>query len=148
MAIRPPYVDSLADMLAHRVPVVAQTGGDGGFPMADRFVAAGLVTRYEEYSRGVQLLQLHRGDVMIGDRWAVAYAANLQHVALRCLALDITHDEVAYMLSRKTLNTADLNAINQAIGRLTANGTLDRIRHRWLASERPGASQQANSLTP
>ncbi|WP_374357079.1 substrate-binding periplasmic protein [Chitinimonas sp.] len=125
---------SLQHMLAHRVSVIGQTGGGGGFPMAEQFRAAGLLTRYEEYSHGLKLLQARRGEVLIGDRWAVEYAARAQDVRLRRLAFNVADGEVAYMLSRKTLSSADLAAINSAIERLDANGTLARIRRRWMAN--------------
>ncbi|WP_284197029.1 substrate-binding periplasmic protein [Chitinimonas prasina] len=127
-----PHVGSLQAMLDHRVPLVTQTGSDGGYPLAAQFLAAGLVTRYEAYRKGVQLLQLRRGEVLIGDQWAVQHAATEQGVPIRRLDIAIARGEVAYMLNRKTLTLADLNVINEAIVQLGRDGTLERIRRRWL----------------
>ncbi|WP_165917527.1 substrate-binding periplasmic protein [Roseateles saccharophilus] len=111
-------------LLTHRGPASLAIVGE--------FEARGLLTRFEDYAKGVQLLQLGRGDVLFGDSMAIAYAARAADLPLVELAIPMLHDSVSYKLSRKTLTEADLQAFDQAIQRLEARGELQRIRARWL----------------
>lgn len=127
-----PHTDSFRDMLDHRVSLIAQTGSDRDSPLFGEFLQAKLVTRYEEYDKALVLLAHHRGDVLIGDRWAIEYAAKAANVPLRRLKVEVLTDQVTYMLSRKSLTDADYRSIDDAIVRLGNDGTLERIRLRWL----------------
>ncbi|MEO6277028.1 transporter substrate-binding domain-containing protein [Roseateles sp.] len=111
-------------LLAHRGPSVV--------PIVDEFAARGHLTSFEDYAKGVQLLKLARGDVLIGDRLAVLFAARAASVALTELALPVRRDLVAYKLSRKRFDEDEVIRFNEAILRLDAQGELRRIRKRWL----------------
>lgn len=123
-------------LLTHRGPSVV--------PLVDEFSARGQLTSFEDYAKGVQLLKLERGDVLIGDRLAVLFAARAAGVALTELALPVRRDVVAYKLSRKRFDEAEVARLNEAILRLDAQGELRRIRSRWLdpvARPRPEAAR-------
>lgn len=113
-----------ARLITHRGPI--------SVPIVNEFNARGLLTWFEDYAKGVQLMQLGRGDVLLGDSLAVAYAARAAGLKLVELPIRVLRDSVSYKLSRKSLTEADLRAINQAIQRLEASGELQRIRARWL----------------
>jgi len=113
-------------LLAHRGPSVVS--------IVDEFAARGRLTSFEDYAKGVQLLKLDRGDVLIGDRLAVLFAASSAGVAVAELALPVRRDVVAYKLSRKHFDEAAVARFNEAILRLDAQGELRRIRSRWLES--------------
>lgn len=111
-------------LLTHRGPV--------SMPIVNAFNARGLATWFEDYAKGVQLLQLHRGDVLLGDSLAIANAARAADVPLVELPIPVLHDAVSYKLSRQSLTEGDLHAFNLAIQRLESRGELQRIRDRWL----------------
>lgn len=111
-------------LLTHRGPLVA--------PIVSEFNARGQLTWFEDYAKGVQLMQLGRGDVLLGDSLAIGHAARAVDLKLVALPLLVSRNSVTYKLSRKSLTQADLQAFNQAIQHLEARGELQRIRNRWL----------------
>ncbi|MFG6487001.1 substrate-binding periplasmic protein [Roseateles sp. BYS78W] len=111
-------------LLAHRGPRIV--------PLVDQFAARGLLTPFEDYAKGVRLLALGRGDVLVGDHLAVLDAAAAAGVSVVELSLPVRRDVVAYKLSRKRFSEADVVRFNEAILRLDAQGQLQRIRARWL----------------
>jgi polar amino acid transport system substrate-binding protein len=113
-------------LVTHRGPVSVAIIND--------FAARGLLTWFEEYAKGVQLMQLGRGDVLLGDSVAIAFAARAADVPLIELPIVLLRDPVTYKLSRKSMTEADLRAFNRAIQRLEASGELQRIRARWLGA--------------
>ncbi len=123
-------------LLAHRGPPVV--------PLVTEFDQRGRLTAFEDYAKGVQLLALGRGDLLLGDRLAVLYAADAAGVEVTELALTVRRDVVAYKLARKRFDAAGLARFNEALRRLEAQGELQRIRSRWLgpgaSSPRPAAS--------
>ncbi|RZL35633.1 MAG: transporter substrate-binding domain-containing protein [Rubrivivax sp.] len=112
-------------LLAHRGPSVVAA--------VDAFAARGRLTLFEGYAKGVQLLKYGRGDLLLGDRLAVLFAANAAGVDVVELALPVRRDVVAYKLSRQRFDEADVSHFNEAILRLDAQGELRRIRTRWLS---------------
>ena len=117
-----------ARLLAHRGPSVA--------PVVDQFAAKGQLTPFEDYAKGLQLLKLKRGDVLIGDRLAVLAAAEAAEISLVELPAFVRRDVVAYKLARKSFSEADVESFNLALMRLEASGELQRIRTRWLPRHR------------
>jgi polar amino acid transport system substrate-binding protein len=113
-------------LITHRGPV--------SVPIINDFAARGLLTWFEEYAKGVQLMQLGRGDALLGDSVAIAFAARAADVPLIELPIVLLRDPVTYKLSRKSMTEADLRAFNRAIQRLEASGELQRIRARWLGA--------------
>ncbi|HEY0954060.1 MAG TPA: transporter substrate-binding domain-containing protein [Roseateles sp.] len=111
-------------LLAHRGPAVV--------PIVDEFAAVSRLTAFEDYAKGLQLLALGRGDVLIGDRLAVLFAARGAQLGVRELALPVRRDVVGYKLSRRRFDAADVARFNEVILRLEAQGELRRIRARWL----------------
>lgn len=126
-------VRSLDELLQARLRLVTHRG-PASVPIVNDFAARGLLTWFEDYARGVQLMQLGRGDVLLGDSVAIAFAARAADVPLMELPIVLLRDPVTYKLSRKTLSEADLRAFNRAIQRLEARGELQRIRARWLGA--------------
>lgn len=123
-------------LLAHRGPPVV--------PLVAEFQRRGRLTAFEDYAKGVRLLALGRGDLLLGDRLAVLYAADAAGVAVTELALTVRRDVVAYKLGRRRFDAAGLARFNEGLQRLEAQGELQRIRSRWLgqaaSSPRPAAS--------
>ncbi|MFG6461936.1 substrate-binding periplasmic protein [Roseateles sp. DXS20W] len=123
-------------LLAHRGPYVV--------PLVAEFERRARLTGFEDYAKGVELLSLGRGDLLLGDRLAVLYAADAAGVRVVELALPVRRDVVAYKLGRKRFDAAGLARFNEALQRLEARGELQRIRSRWLgpaaSSPRPAAS--------
>lgn len=111
-------------LLTHRGPLVD--------PIIREFNARGQLTWFEDYAKGVQLMQLGRGDVLLGDSLAIRHAARAADLKLVELPSLVSRSGVTYKLSRKSLTEGDLQAFNQAIERLEASGELPRIRNRWL----------------
>jgi polar amino acid transport system substrate-binding protein len=124
---------SLDELLRAGLRLVTHRG-PASVPIINDFKARGLLTWFEEYAKGVQLMQLGRGDVLLGDSIAIAFAARAADVPLIELPITLQRDPVTYKLSRKSLTEADLRAFNGAIQRLEARGELQRIRARWLGS--------------
>lgn len=124
---------SLEDLLAARLRLVTHRG-PASVPIINDFRARGLLTWFEEYAKGVHLMQLGRGDVLLGDSVAIAFAARAADVPLIELPIAMPREPVTYKLSRKSLTEADLRAFNRAIQRLEATGELQRIRARWLGA--------------
>lgn len=129
-------LDAGLQLLAHRGPPVV--------PLVTEFGRRGRLTAFEDYAKGVQLLKLHRGDVLLGDQLAVLFAARAAGVELTELPLPVRSDVVGYKLSRKRFDAAELARFNEAILRLDAQGELQRIRNNWLGAvarpPRPSAS--------
>ena len=128
-----PEAHSLEELLSAGARLVTHRG-PVSVPIVNEFGARGLLTWFEDYAKGVQLMQLGRGDVLLGDSLAVAYAARAAGLKLVELPIPVLRDSVSYKLSRKSLTEADLQAFNQAIQRLEANGELQRIRDHWLGA--------------
>lgn len=124
---------SLDELLRARLRLVTHRG-PATVPIVNDFAARGLLTWFEDYAKGVQLMQLGRGDVLLGDSVAIAFAARAVDVPLVELPITLRRDPVTYKLSRKTLTEADLRAFNRAIQHLEASGELQRIRERWLGA--------------
>lgn len=130
-----PGLKTLEDVLAAGLRLLAHRG-PSVVPVVDRFAAAGRLTAFEDYAKGMQQLRLNRGDVLIGDRLAVMFAARAAGVAVTELTLPVRRDVVAYKLSRQRFDEADVILFNEAILRLDAQGELRRIRNRWLPAAR------------
>ena len=126
-------VHSLDELLRARLRLVTHRG-PALVPIVSDFKARDLLTWFEEYAKGVQLMQIGRGDVLLGDSVAIAFAARAADVPLIELPIVLLRDPVTYKLSRKSMTEADLRAFNRAIQRLEANGELQRIRARWLGA--------------
>ncbi len=125
---------SMDDLLAARLRLVTHRG-PVSVAVIHEFQSLGLLTWFEDYAKGVQLMKLDRGDVLLGDSVAIAYAARIADVPLVPLAFDVTRGPVTYKLSRKSMTEAQLQGFNSAIQRLEARGELQRIRQRWLGAE-------------
>lgn len=124
---------SLDELLRANLRLVTHRG-PASVAIINSFEARGLLTWFEEYAKGVQLMQLGRGDLLLGDSVAIAFAARAADVPLIELPITLLRDPVTYKLSRKSLTEADLRAFNRAIQRLEASGELQRIRDRWLGA--------------
>ncbi|HEY8879723.1 MAG TPA: transporter substrate-binding domain-containing protein [Roseateles sp.] len=124
-------VHSLDELLHAHLRLVTHRG-PASVPIIEEFRARGQLTQFEEYARGVQLMQQGHGDVLFGDSIAIAFAARAAEVPLIELPIKLQRPPVTYKLSRKSLTEADLRAFNAAIQRLEARGELQRIRARWL----------------
>ncbi|HEY1128927.1 MAG TPA: transporter substrate-binding domain-containing protein [Roseateles sp.] len=124
-------VRSLDELLRANRRLVTHRG-PASVPIINDFAARGLLIWFEEYAKGVQLMQLGRGDVLLGDSVAIIFAARAVDVPLIELPITLLRDPVTYKLSRKSLTEADLRAFNRAIQRLDSSGELQRIRARWL----------------
>lgn len=126
-----PLPQALAQVLDGGLRLLAHRG-PGVVPIVDEFARRGQLTQFEDYAKGVQLLKLQRGDVLLGERLAVLFAARAAGVDVAELALPVRRDVVAYKLSRKRFDEAEVVRFNEAILRLDAQGELRRIRDRWL----------------
>lgn len=126
---------TLDELLRARLRLVTHRG-PVSVPVIEDFRSRGLLTWFEDYAKGVQLMQLRRGDVLLGDSVAIAFAARDADIKLVELPIPVLRDAVTYKLSRKSLTEADLRAFNQAIQHLEARGELQRIRSRWLPAAR------------
>jgi polar amino acid transport system substrate-binding protein len=126
-------VHSLDELLRARLHLVTHSG-PATVPVIQQFAARGRLTTFEAYAMGEKLMQRGRGDVLLGDSVAVAFAARAADVPLIELPIRLVRDPVTYKLSRKSLTEAHLDAFNQAIQRLEARGELQRIRERWLGA--------------
>lgn len=126
---------SLDELLRANLRLVTHRGPASVASIND-FAARGRLAWFEEYARGVQLMQQGQGDVLLGDSVAIAFAARAADVPLIELPIVLLRDPVTYKLSRKSLTEADLNAFNRAIQRLEASGELQAIRQRWLGTVR------------
>lgn len=124
-------VHALEELLQARLRLVTHRG-PASVPIIHDFASRGLLTWFEVYARGVQLMQQRKGDVLLGDSVAIVFAARAADVPLVELPITLVRDPVTYKLSRKSLTEADLQAFNQAIQRLEARGELQAIRQRWL----------------
>lgn len=124
---------AMDDLLRARLRLITHRG-PVSVPVINDFNARGLLTWFEDYAKGVQLMALRRGDVLLGDSVAIAHAAHAAGVNLVELPFDVVRGPVTYKLSRKSMSEAQLKAFNQAIQRLEAQGELQRIRNRWLAA--------------
>jgi polar amino acid transport system substrate-binding protein len=151
---RPPP-QSLAQALAGGLRLLAHRG-PSVVPAVDEFAARGRLTAFEDYAKGLQLLRRDRGDVLIGDRLAVLFAARAAGVAVTELALPVRRDLVAFKLSRKRFDEAEVARFNEAILRLDVQGEMRRIRSRWLdpaarpsqPAARPKAATAASAPRP
>lgn len=122
---------SLDELLRAGLRLVTHRG-PASVPIINDFKAHNQLSWFEEYAKGVQLMQHGHGDVLLGDSVAIAFAARAADVPLLELHIPLPREPVTYKLSRKSLTEADLRAFNQAIQRLEARGELQRIRARWL----------------
>lgn len=135
---------SMQDLLAAGLRLLTHRG-PASAPVIQEFQARGRLTRFEDYAKGVQLMQRRRGDVLLGDSLAIAYAARRANVDLVELPFAVTQGPVSYKLGRTSMNEAQLRAFNEAIQRLEAQGELQRIRARWA---RPATVAPAAPATP
>lgn len=126
-------VRTLDELLRARLRLVTHRG-PATVPIIQEFNARHLLTWFEAYAQGVQLMQRRKGDVLLGDRVAIVFAARTADVPLVELPIVLVRDPVTYKLSPKSLTEADLQAFDEAIQRLEAHGELQRIRERWLGA--------------
>ncbi|WP_460533746.1 substrate-binding periplasmic protein [Chitinimonas naiadis] len=127
---------SLDMVLAARLALIVPSDGWYGARYAhllDEFDRAGLLTRYESYEQAARQLGGGRGQLVIGDRYALLDAARLVGVGrLVQLPFHVNRDVVHLMLSKRSLQPGDLTAIDAAIRRLEQQGILRDIRMRYL----------------
>lgn len=126
-------VRTLDELLRARLRLVTHRG-PAIVPIIHDFESQGLLTWFEAYARGVEAMQRRKGDVLLGDRVAIVFAARMADVPLVELPIVLVREPVTYKLSRKSMTEADLRAFNDAIQRLEAHGELQRIRERWLGA--------------
>lgn len=127
---------SLEAALLARMSIIVPTDGwygDSYARLVGGFDSLGLVTRYEDYARAIQLITGGRGRVVIGDRFALLDAANQQgRSLLATLPFVVNSGPVHFMLSRRSLVQGDYLALDRAVGRLAERGVLGDIRNRYL----------------
>lgn len=129
-------VRSLEAALLARMPLLVPSDGwygDSYARLLGGFESLGLVTRYEDYARAIELISGERGRIVIGDRFALLDAANRQggHL-LVALPFVVNDGPVHFMLSRRSLRQSDATALDEAVARLTERGVLHDIRNRYL----------------
>lgn len=96
-----------------------------------RLKSAGLLSHYETIDQGIRMLQAERGAVLMADLAAIQWQARQLGLTLQVLPYTPVRDKVHMMLSKKSTTLQDVKTLNAAIGRLEANGTLERIRRNY-----------------
>ncbi|TFW30428.1 substrate-binding periplasmic protein [Duganella callida] len=134
MRARYGHVVSLDVLSRERLPLLAPKVGWYGRDYArvqPTLETAGKLSTFSNFQQGLRMLQAGRADLILGDRAALRYEANMQGVAISALPLVVLRAPVHLMLNRSTTSEADLDRINAAITRLEHHGALSAIRARY-----------------
>lgn len=127
-------VGSFQDMVAQRVGLLApRLGfyGDDYERITPLLNAEGLRSVFGTFEQGVKMLEAGRGDLIMGDAFALRYAARINNIKLVPLAYVPYRAPVHLMLNAASTTQAQLARINQAITLLEQNGALPAIRARY-----------------
>jgi len=93
--------------------------------------AEGRRSTFASFEQGIKMLEAGRGDLILGDAYALRHVARRQNVKLVPLPYTPYRAPVHLMLNAASTTQADLARINQAISQLEQNGALGAIRARY-----------------
>ncbi|MDY0745807.1 transporter substrate-binding domain-containing protein [Paucibacter sp. R3-3] len=125
---------SFEDVLDRRVRLLCpDVGGLGKEFEASRaqLESAGLLVRYPTTRQGIDMLRAERAQLIIGDSRDLQEQSRLLAFPLVQQPYGLSAEPVSLMLSRRRLNAADVEAIDQAIEELERRGVLRAIRDRY-----------------
>jgi polar amino acid transport system substrate-binding protein len=83
-------------------------------------------------TQSIRMLGYGRGDVVIGDSIAVPYiATQIERISVTELPLVLDHNQIHFLISKKTTNPELITGINQSIKRLSSRGELAQVIVKW-----------------
>ncbi len=133
--IPPNTVKTFVDVAQKHYHLIAPAAGYYGeayaqaVPLLSR---QGLLSKVDGPERAVRMLAMHRADLMLYDAYVAQYTAKLLGIeSLRKMDLEPSNDKVYLALSKASTTENDLKVLDRALGRLLANGTIDRITRRY-----------------
>lgn len=127
-------IDGFEALLQRRVRLLALNAGwfGAGYEgFRERFEGERLVTQFETFTQGLNMLAHDRGDVIMADQATLLNEARQIAMPLAALPFRASSAPVHMMLNKATITEADLRRINAALERLEARGALQRLRARY-----------------
>jgi polar amino acid transport system substrate-binding protein len=93
--------------------------------------ADGRRSTFSTFEQGMKMLEAGRGDLIMGDAFALRHQARLMGISVTVLPYTPFRAPVHLMLNASSTSMEQLARINQAITQLEQNGTLPAIRSRY-----------------
>lgn len=127
-------IGSFADVAALKAALLAPRLGYYGddyqrsLPLLN---ADGRRSTFSTFDQGIKMLEAGRGDLIMGDAFALRHAARINKVKIVPLAYIPHRAPVHLMLNAASTTQEELARINQAITQLEQNGVLGAIRARY-----------------
>lgn len=133
--IRPDAVASFADVLSKGYHLVAPLSGYWGAEYAEAepaLIERKKLSKVAGAERALSMLAVNRGDLVLDDANVLQYTAKTLGLGpLQKMALEPSRNVVHIGLSKASTTEQDLKAIDKALARLLANGTIDKIIRRY-----------------
>jgi ABC-type amino acid transport substrate-binding protein len=99
--------------------------------------AAKRMSPYLNSEQGLVMLENHRGDLLLGDYYSFIYTARADNkIEPQPLPFTVNDEAIHLLMSKKSVTSGDVDAINAAIAKLTANGELKKIIRRYELNAR------------
>jgi len=134
-------VRSLADLARSRWKVIAPDAGWFGAhfqTIRPLLQTQERLSTYRSSFHALQMLGGHRGDLLVGDYYALVHAARATgQPPLDVLPVTVNDEPIHLMLSKTSLTMADLGAIDAAIERLRKRGVLRDIAAQYGMLQEP-----------
>ncbi|MCT7942318.1 MULTISPECIES: substrate-binding periplasmic protein [Shewanella] len=145
-------IDKWQDIFTKKLKLLAPSYGWYGqdyLATKDELSQQGLLITSPNATQSVQMLAYKRGDVLIGDSVALPYIANQSEgLILSPLALVVDTNQIHFMISKKTNNSALLAEINRSISTLSNHGALARVMKKWQQISVAKSQESQQKATP
>ena len=89
------------------------------------------LSQFVDFAQGMRMLAAGRAPFILGDAAGVEHAAARQGVKVQPLPFWLVESQVHLMLSRATVQQADVERLDAAIVRLQRRGTFEQIRRSY-----------------
>jgi polar amino acid transport system substrate-binding protein len=132
----PATLDTVAKNHWHLIAPDAGWFGASYQALRPQFQAKGRLSVYRTTTQGMQMLNTHRGDLVLGDHYAFVHESLAKGIPpLDPLPIPVNEAPIHLLLSKTSLQARDMDTLNAAIERLTRSGALRDIETRYRLSQ-------------
>lgn len=133
--IKPDEIKTFDNILDKKYYLIAPASGVYGKEYAEAeptLTVRKQLSKVDGAERALQMLMKNRGDLVLNDAYVLQYTAMSMRIgSLQKTLLEATREKIYLGLSKASTTEADQKVIDQALEKLIANGSIDKIFRRY-----------------
>lgn len=133
--IKPDEIRTFSDVLDRKYYLIAPASGVYGKEYTEAestLIERKQLSKIDGAERALQMLMKNRGDLVLNDAYVLQYTAMSMRIgSLQKTLLEATREKIYLGLSKASTTEADQKVIDQALEKLIANGSIDKIFRRY-----------------